>query len=112
MQSLRVLSTTENYYFAATAVRQQTHSIWRQNFRAETKWCADLAAMCQVSLVGYAVGGAFLSLSYFDLPYNIMAMVALTRKWISDKAWENEPNLSGETQPESKKRFWSRIIFQ
>ncbi len=80
--------------------------------RAETKWCADLAAMCQVSLVGYAVGGAFLSLSYFDLPYNIMAMVALTRKWISDKAWENEPNLSGETQPESNKRFWSRIIFQ
>jgi putative inorganic carbon (HCO3(-)) transporter len=44
----------------------------------ETKWCSDLGAMCQVSLIGYAVGGAFLSLSYFDLPYNIMAIVVLT----------------------------------
>ena len=36
------------------------------------KWAADLGAMVQVSMVGYAVGGAFLSLAYFDLPYNLM----------------------------------------
>jgi putative inorganic carbon (HCO3(-)) transporter len=78
----------------------------------ETKWCSDLGAMCQVSLIGYAVGGAFLSLSYFDLPYNIMAIVVLTRKWISSKAWENEIQISDKTQAESKKSFWSRIVFQ
>ncbi|MEN6586461.1 MAG: putative O-glycosylation ligase, exosortase A system-associated, partial [Sulfuricella sp.] len=37
----------------------------------ETEWVAVLGSMCQVSLIGYAVGGAFLSLAYFDLPYNI-----------------------------------------
>jgi len=36
----------------------------------QAAWCVDLGAMCQVCLVGYAVGGAFLSLAYFDLPYN------------------------------------------
>lgn len=42
-------------------------------------WAYDLASMCQVSLVGYAVGGAFLSLSYFDLPYYIVVILILLR---------------------------------
>ena len=42
-------------------------------------WARDLAAMLQVSLVGYAVGGAFLGLAYFDLPYHLMTMLVLTR---------------------------------
>jgi probable O-glycosylation ligase (exosortase A-associated) len=40
-------------------------------------WAADLGAMVQVSMVGYAVTGAFLSLALFDLPYNVMVMAAL-----------------------------------
>ena len=46
---------------------------------SETQWAAVLGSMTQVSLVGFAVGGAFLSLSYFDLPYNLMVMVVLAR---------------------------------
>ena len=57
----------------------------------QARWCADLGAMAQVSLVGYLVGGAFLSLSYFDLPYNIMMLVVLARAWVRTKAWEREP---------------------
>jgi len=38
------------------------------NLRPESLWAADLGSMCQVSLVGYLIGGAFLSLAYFDLP--------------------------------------------
>lgn len=41
----------------------------------EIKWAADLGRMTQVSLIGFAVGGAFLSLAYFDLPYNIIVIV-------------------------------------
>jgi probable O-glycosylation ligase (exosortase A-associated) len=37
-------------------------------------WAAELGAMLQVSLVGYAVGGAFLNLAFFDLPYYLMAI--------------------------------------
>jgi putative inorganic carbon (hco3(-)) transporter len=53
----------------------------------ETEWLSELGAMCQVSLVGYAVGGAFLSLAYFDLPYNILILVVLGRRWIKRRAW-------------------------
>ena len=66
----------------------------QKHLLADVKWTADLGAMCQVSLVGYAVGGAFLSLSYFDLPYNIMAMVVLTRVWVEKKSWLTEPTYS------------------
>jgi probable O-glycosylation ligase (exosortase A-associated) len=57
----------------------------REGARAEeTHWCRNLGAMCQVSLVGYAVGGAFLSLAYFDLPYNVLAVVVLAKRWLQD----------------------------
>ena len=61
----------------------------------ETKWCQHLGAMCQVCLVGYAVGGAFLSLAYFDLPYNALVMVVLARNWMERKAWltEKQPDI-------------------
>lgn len=57
----------------------------------EARWCGDLASLAQVSLIGFSVGGAFLSLSYFDQTYNIMAIVVLTRVWLQRRAWETEP---------------------
>ncbi len=45
----------------------------------ELKWSADLARMIQVSLLGFGVGGAFLSLVYFDVPYYLMAAMVATR---------------------------------
>ena len=55
--------------------------------RPETQWLADLGSMCQVSLAGYAVGGAFLSLSYYDLPYNVLVLVVLGCRWLDRKGW-------------------------
>jgi putative inorganic carbon (hco3(-)) transporter len=34
-----------------------------------------LAEMVKVSFVGYAVGGAFLELAYFDMPYYLMLAI-------------------------------------
>jgi probable O-glycosylation ligase (exosortase A-associated) len=45
----------------------------------EFKWARDLAAMIQVGLVGYFVGGTFLSLAYWDYPYILAATAVLTR---------------------------------
>ena len=59
----------------------------------EAKWVANLGGMVQVSLVGYAVGGAFLSLAYFDLPYYMMVLVVIARKWVENKAWEREQQI-------------------
>ena len=51
----------------------------------ELAWASSLAAMIQVSLVAYAVGGAFLSLSYFDLPYYELAALVVVREIIREK---------------------------
>ena len=56
----------------------------------EAQWCVSLADMCQVSLVGYAVGGAFLTLAFYDLPYYVMALIILTRSWVERRGWESE----------------------
>src|SRR5512139_1570553 len=47
----------------------------------DKKWASDLAAMIQVSLIGYATGGAFLGMSYFDLPYHLMIILVLAAKF-------------------------------
>ncbi len=49
--------------------------------RPEIAWAGDLGRMIHVSMIGFGVGGAFLSLAYFDLPYNIMVM-AVSAVWL------------------------------
>ena len=56
----------------------------------QTQWLSHLGGMCQVSLAGYAVGGAFLSLSYYDLPYNILILVVLGCRWMDGQEWVRE----------------------
>lgn len=56
----------------------------------ETRWASILGSMCQVSMIGYAVGGAFLSLAYFDLPYDILVLVVVARRWVEAKQKEVE----------------------
>ncbi|KON82150.1 putative O-glycosylation ligase, exosortase A system-associated [Azoarcus sp. PA01] len=45
-------------------------------------WIFHLAGMSQVSLVGFAVGGAFLSLAYVDFAYNVMVILVVTQRWL------------------------------
>ena len=67
---------------------------WLRKYAAKAdpsaSWAGDLGAMAQVSLIAFAVGGAFLSLSYFDLPYDILVMIVLARKWVERRGWEAE----------------------
>jgi putative inorganic carbon (hco3(-)) transporter len=48
----------------------------------ELVWAVDLAKMCQVSLIAFAVGGAFLSLSYYDFPYYIAAVMVVLKRLV------------------------------
>ncbi len=45
----------------------------------ELQWACDMVRMLQVSLLGFMVGGAFLSLAYFDVPYFLMAALVALR---------------------------------
>lgn len=45
----------------------------------DLQWAGHLARMLQVSLLGFVVGGAFLSLAYFDVPYYLMAAMVATK---------------------------------
>jgi putative inorganic carbon (HCO3(-)) transporter len=46
---------------------------------SELTWAMNLAQMLQVSIIGYAVGGAFLSVLYFDVLYYIIMCMVLLR---------------------------------
>lgn len=56
----------------------------------QTQWLSDLGGMLQVSLAGYAVGGAFLSLTYWDLPYNLLVLAVIGKRWLDRKEWQRE----------------------
>lgn len=56
----------------------------------QTQWLSDLGGMLQVSLAGYAVGGAFLSLTYWDLPYNLLILAVIGKRWLDRKEWLRE----------------------
>ncbi len=45
----------------------------------DQRWAFDLASMCQASLVGYMVGGAFLNLAFYDLFYHILVLPMLAQ---------------------------------
>jgi putative inorganic carbon (hco3(-)) transporter len=51
-------------------------------------WANELGRMAQVSMIGYAVTGAFLSLSYFDLPYNVAAIAVLALYFVRKEVAE------------------------
>ena len=59
--------------------RSASWVIGRARRDREKRWAADLAAMVQVSLVGYASAGAFLGLAYFDYYYTLIALVVLCK---------------------------------
>ncbi len=63
----------------------------RSRDRPDLKWAADLAKMLQVSLVGYAVAGAFLNLATFDLYYHVLAIIVQTRLCVQRALTQGPP---------------------
>jgi probable O-glycosylation ligase (exosortase A-associated) len=65
-------------------------------------WARDLAAMIQVSLVGYMSAGAFLGLAYFDYVYHLVAVVVVVHYLITA---ETSSVPAGAAQPEALSLF-------
>ena len=69
----------------ATTWRLASATIRNARDLPELQWARDLSAMCQVGLIGYATGGAFLSLVYFDLPYYLVLIVVVVNRVVASE---------------------------
>ncbi|WP_431256387.1 putative O-glycosylation ligase, exosortase A system-associated [Roseateles chitinivorans] len=67
----------------ATTWRLASATIRAAKDLPDLQWARDLSAMCQVGLIGYATGGAFLSLVYFDLPYYLVLIVVVVNRVVA-----------------------------
>jgi putative inorganic carbon (HCO3(-)) transporter len=50
--------------------------------KPDLRWAKDLAALIQVALVGFWVGGSFLGLAYWDYPYLLLVILVLTHRLV------------------------------
>ncbi|MFZ0695269.1 MAG: putative O-glycosylation ligase, exosortase A system-associated, partial [Alphaproteobacteria bacterium] len=66
-------------FLLIASYRAASNVILLSRDRYDLAWARSLAAMIQVSIVGYAVTGAFLSLGFFDLYYVLVALIAVTQ---------------------------------
>lgn len=53
-------------------------------------WAGQMATMIQVSMVCFGVGGAFLSLLYFDVPYYLMAALLVTARVVEQAVGQQQ----------------------
>lgn len=71
-------------------------------------WAKNLAEMIQVSLVGFAVGGAFLSLAYFDLVYHLLALLVLVKLQVLQALAAGNTNGSSKPSQDNKETSMQR----
>lgn len=67
------------YFMAGIVVKQAAG-------KPELEWAGMLASMLKVSFVGFAVGGAFLSLAYWDMPYYLIVLVVVLHALVKEAA--------------------------
>ncbi len=65
----------------------------------ELTWARDLAAMIQVSFVGYMSAGAFLGLAYFDFMYHMVVMVVVVHLLVQSSLTGKVPITPRGTPP-------------
>ncbi len=56
----------------------------------DARWAYWVAQMTKVSLIAYLVGGAFLNLAYWDMPYFLFVAVAVTRTLVRQPAAQTQ----------------------
>ncbi|NKB57201.1 MAG: hypothetical protein GKS00_12805 [Alphaproteobacteria bacterium] len=59
----------------------------------ELEWAKNLAAMLQVSMVGYGIGGMALSVAYYDMVFTLIAILELLKS-IAVKSLENRTTIN------------------
>jgi probable O-glycosylation ligase (exosortase A-associated) len=65
--------------------------------RDDLAWANFLARMLQASLVGYATGGMFLGLAYWDLYYHLVVLIVVLREHVTKVL---QTDMSGQQTPD------------
>lgn len=52
--------------------------------RDDLTWAYDLADLCSLSLIAYAVSGAALSMAYFEMYYVVISLISVTRRHLEE----------------------------
>lgn len=69
-------------------------------------WAGDLARMCQVTMVAYAVGGTFLGMAHFDLPYLVASFLVICKRIMEEELHGRHPgNGSVVVSPDSRPTY-------
>lgn len=82
----------------ALSLLNGTWILRRTRDRPDLRWARDLAAMLQVSMIGYAMGGLFVNRGYFDLYYHLVVIMVLAR-FIVARALAEDPTPSAVEEP-------------
>ncbi|NOQ64662.1 MAG: putative O-glycosylation ligase, exosortase A system-associated [Methyloprofundus sp.] len=81
--------------------RQCSGLIKQYRSSVDNQWISDLAKMLRVGLLAYLVGGAFLSLSYFDLPWHLVASIVILKEIASSTSKKLKLDDGDNSQEES-----------
>lgn len=81
------------------ALRTTSWIVCHTQARDDLKWANTLATMIKLSLIGYAVGGAFQNRAYFDLYYHLVVVLILTRMIVERSLAESDiiPTVLGKS---------------
>lgn len=67
--------------------------------RPDLEWARNLAAMSQVSLIGYATAGAFLNLGFFDLYYFLIAVIVCLKYVVQQELTKSAATAASPAAP-------------
>lgn len=69
-------------------------------FRGQLTWASDMASALGVSLVAFSVGGALVSLAYFETFYVLLMLTEALKRIVDAKAKESEQAGVSQGQPQ------------
>ncbi|MGH7319873.1 MAG: putative O-glycosylation ligase, exosortase A system-associated, partial [Candidatus Rokuibacteriota bacterium] len=75
----------------------------------DQQWINDCARMLEVSFVTYVVSGTFLSMSYFDLFYHLVAITVLLKVFAAHPAAEEAVAATPATPMATARRHLARV---
>lgn len=79
---------------ALTMLQNCRYIIRRTNGNLQLKWANDLAHMSFVAVIGFLVGGTFLSLSYWDFYFTLVVVLAATRRIVVAELAPEKPRFA------------------